>query len=261
MTKRVLILVLSTDKPPYGGLFRTSVDTWDSQEVEGVETLFYFARPDFNPAYHIAATEQQNGKALFTSSDDDFWSMGKKTLAAFEYALVQREFDFIFRANASLYCDKAGLLNYAQDKPTGNLALGVVADCGVSKGERFSFLWGPGFMLSRDVVQKLVANQAYWDHTLTDDNAISRLLTQLEIPLDNRGSMASVAKSERGYEFVYYENGVSGGASMQSLDTLREQLPGQFCFRVKCDADRSQDLRLMRELQEVFAVDKPKRVG
>lgn len=244
--KRVLILVLSTDKDFYGSLYRCSRQTWDVEEIEGVETVFYFAR------YCALEVDPSDPKVLRVDCDDNFFAMGHKTLGAFEWALQHRTFDYIFRGNASLFINKPGLLRYVQEQPETGLALGVVADCGQFEGETYSFLWGPSYLLSRDVVEKVVANQAFWDHRLMDDNAISRLLTQLQIPLDNRGSMASVAQNERGYEFVYYEGGVSGGASMQSLDTLREKLPGQFCFRVKCDADRSQDLRLMKELHEVL---------
>lgn len=240
--KRVLIFVLSTDKPPYGRLAETSRETWDAVDVDGVETVFYFARSD----------KPSTDKVLYTASDDDFYGMGRKTLCAFEWALANRSFDYIFRANASLFINKPGLLNYVQEQPATGLALGVVADCGQYEGERFSFLWGPSYLLSRDVVEKVVANQAFWDHRLMDDNAISRLLTSLNIPLDNRGSMASVAMKDGGYEFVYYENGASGGATLASLTELRERLPGQFCFRVKDDANRENDLRLMRELDEVF---------
>jgi hypothetical protein len=236
--------VLSTDKPPYGRLAQTSRETWDAKDVEGVETIFYFAKSN-QPSTH---------KTLFTTSDDDFYSMGKKTLSAFEDALAHRKFDYIFRANASLYVDKLGLRKYVQNKPETNLAMGVVADCGHFEGERYSFLWGPSFLLSRDVVERIVANQAFWDHRLMDDNAISRLLTQLGVPLDNRGSMASVALKNGAYEFMYYENGVAGGVTMQSLSQLREWLPNQFAFRVKDDANRENDVRLMKELHVVFNV-------
>lgn len=235
--------MLSTDKPPYGRLAQTSRETWDAKDVEGVETIFYFAHSDKPSTF----------KMLYASSDDDFYSMGKKTLCAFEDALAYRKFDYIFRANASLFVNKPGLLRYVQNKPETGLALGVVANCGHFEGERYSFLWGPSFLLSRDVVEKIVANQAFWDHRLMDDNAISRLLTQLEVPLDNRGSMASVALKNGGYEFIYYENGVAGGVTMQSLSDLREWLPNQFAFRVKTDSDREIDIRLMKELNAVFA--------
>lgn len=235
--KRVLILVLSTDKPPYDKLYEASRQTWDSHEVDGVKTIFYFARSSRSGL-------RKEGKCLYTDSDDDFFSMGKKTLFAFEWALANREFDYIFRANASLYIDKAGLAKYCLDKPEHNLALGVIAPG--------PFLWGPSYMLSRDVVQKVVENKDQWDHTKMDDVAISRLLQDVGIPLDNRGSMASVALKNGGYEFTYYENGSGGGAFMADLADLPRRLPDQFAFRVKDDANRENDVRLMKELHEVF---------
>lgn len=243
--KRVLILVLSTDKPPYDTLYRASTETWDSEEVEGVETIFYFARTNY-------ATNSP--RVLFTDSDDDFFSMGRKTLAAFKYALENREFDYIFRANASLFVNKPGLLRYVQDRPTENLALGVVADCGNFEGDKHSFLWGPSYLLSRDVVEKVVEQQGHWKHRAMDDNAISMLLRDIGIPLDNRGSMASIALRNGGYEFTYYENGAGGFVKMDDLRDVTRRLPGQFAFRVKDDANRENDVRLMHELKEAFKV-------
>lgn len=239
--KKVLILVLSTEKEWYGRLAETSQATWDSVEVEGVETIFYFAK----------SNQPSTDKILFTDSDDDFWSMGKKTLAAFAYALANRKFDYIFRANASLYVDKAGLLEYVQDKPGHGLALGILGP-GSHNEKQFLYLWGPGYLLSRDIVQLVVDNREQWDHSVTDDNAISLLLHQLNVPLDNRGSMASIALRNGGYEFVFYGEGHGGGVTMKSLAELREQLPDQFAFRVKDDTNRENDVRLMKKLHEVF---------
>lgn len=239
--KRVLILVLSTEMQFYKRLAETSRDTWDSVEVAGVETIFYFAR-----------SEQPNtDKILFTDAGDDFFDMGRKTLAAFTYALSNRTFDYVFRANASLYVEKIGLLRYVQDKPETNLALGVLAP-GTYNGEQFLYLWGPGYLLSRDVVKLIVDNREQWDHAVTDDNAISILLNKFNVPLDNRGSMASIALTSHGYEFVYYENGAGGGATMKGLSELRQRLPDQFAFRVKTDNDRQVDITLMKELHAVF---------
>lgn len=241
--KRVLILVLSTEKDFYGNLYRASVDTWDREEIKGVETIFYFGR----------STQPSTDKVLFTPVDDDYWNMGRKTLSAFEYALAHRQFDYVFRANASLYVNKPGLLRYVQDKPETGLALGVVADCGKFKDETFPFMWGPSYLLSRDVVGKVVANRDLWKHDITDDLSISYLLRQIDVPLDNRGSMASIALKNGGYEFVYYENGAGGGAFMTDLAELPQRLPDQFAFRVKDDADRNNDIRLMRELHAAFS--------
>lgn len=240
--KRVLILVLSTDKDWYGRLAETSRATWDAEEVEGVETVFYFAHSD----------KPSTDKYLYTTSDDEFHSMGKKTLCAFEYALANRQFDYVFRANASLYVDKKGLLRYVQDKPETGLALGVIA-AGSHKDEKFPYMWGPSYLLSEDIVQKVVDNAALWDHTMMDDLALSHLLRALEVPLDNKGSMASIALNGQGYEFVHYENGAGGGATMKDLSELPARLPNQFAFRVKDDANRDNDVRLMNELHAAFS--------
>lgn len=235
---KVLILVLSTEKDWYGRLAETSQATWDSVEVEGVETIFYFGRSD----------KPSTDKILYTDVEDDFHNMGRKTLAAFEYALAHREFDYVFRANASLYVDKAGLAKYCLDKPEQDLALGVLAPA----ENNTHFLWGPSYLLSRDVVQKVTDNKEQWDHNVMDDVAISRLLNSIKVPLDNRGSMASIALKNGGYEFTYYENSASGGAFMTALGDLPQRLPYQFAFRVKDDSNRENDIRLMTELHEVF---------
>lgn len=241
--KRVLILVLSTDQQWYGRLAETSMQTWDAHDVEGVETIFYFGRTGGRPGTRTT---------LNCDCDDGFFDMGRKTLAAFEYALAMRHFDYIFRANASLYVHKPGLLQYVQDKPETGLALGVVADCGNFEGDKHSFMWGPSYLLSRDVVKQVVLHKDKWKHGAMDDNAISMLLRDIGIPLDNRASMASLAIQDGRYSSVYYEGGVSGGASAESLSEIVSVLPGQFAFRVKDDANRENDIRLMRELDAVF---------
>lgn len=240
--KRVLILVLSTEKDWYARLAETSRATWDAEEVEGVETIFYFGASD----------RPSTDKLLFTNVADDFFNMGRKTLAAFEYALANREFDYVFRANASLYVDKAGLAKYCLNKPEQDLALGVVADCGNFEGEIFPFLWGPSFLLSRDVVQKVVDNAAQWNHRAMEDNAISLVLRALGIPLDNRGSMASIALRNGGYECIYYEEGKGGAVFLNELEGIQRRLPNQFAFRVKDDSNRENDCELMRELCDAF---------
>lgn len=244
MSKRVLILVLSTDMREvqgngpeyhYKALADTQMATWDSVEVEGVETIFYFAN----------ANGRTGDNVLCCATPDGFFNMGHKTLAAFEYALDYRKFDYVFRANASLYVHKPGLLRYIQNQPETNLALGVGAP---HNGN--IFLWGPGYLLSRDVVQKVVDAKAGFDHTQMDDVALSMLLDTLGIPLDNRGSLCSVALGKNGYDLMFYQDGHTGGAHLANLAEVKEL--DQFAFRTKCDSDRAVDIRLMRELHEVF---------
>lgn len=243
INKRVLILILSTETadvqgngPPfhYKALMETSCATWDAEEVEGVETVFYFGRSE----------KPSTDKILFTPVGDGFFDMGRKTLAAFEYALAHRRFDYIFRGNSSLYIDKPGLLRYAQNQPETNLALGVLAP-----GEHGTeFMWGPGYMLSRDVAQKVVANQQFWDHRDMDDVAISNLLRGIDVPLDNRGSLASLAIKGEGRQCIFYENGSGGAVYAPTMKEVVAAVPNQFAFRVKDDNNRNNDILLMHEI-------------
>lgn len=237
--KRVLILVLSTERDFYGRLAETSRATWDAEEVEGVETIFYFG----------SSSKPSTDKFFYTDSDDEFHSMGKKTLCAFGHALANREWDYVFRANASLYVHKPGLLRYAQNWREHGLALGVLAP-GSRNGEQFDYMWGPGYMLSRDIVQLVCDNRELWDHTMMDDNAISYLLHGLDIPLDNRGSLASLAIQEGGRQCTFYENGSGGAVFAATMKEVVALIPNQFAFRCKTDSDRTIDIQLMRELQE-----------
>lgn len=243
--KSVLILVLSTDMRDVQGtgpeyhyktLADTQMATWDSVEVEGVKTIFYFAN----------ANGRTGDNVLCCATADGFFDMGRKTIAAFEYALANRTFDYVFRANASLYVHKPGLLHYIQSQPETKLALGVGAP---HNGK--TFLWGPGYLLSRDVVQKVVDAKAGFDHTQMDDVALSQLLDTLGIPLDNRGSLCSIAITGEKYQATFYENGFAGAAEFRDLAHIKT-LQDQFAFRVKTDSDRTVDIRLMRELHAVF---------
>lgn len=246
--KRVLILVLSTEMSGVQGngpayhyrtLAELSRATWDREDVDGVETIFYFGRTGKEATFKI----------LYTAAEDEgLQNMGHKTIAALRYAIANRKFDYIFLANSSLYVNKAKLLAYVQEQPNWGLAQGVCAP----EGE-FHFLWGPARLLSRDVVEAVVAHRDLWNHALMDDNALSRVLREIGIPLDCAGSMTSVALTPDGrYDLLAYENGHGGGMTVPDLKSVPVNLPNQFCFRVKTDANRSNDLRFMKELDEAF---------
>lgn len=219
--KTVLILVLSTDKDWYWSLMEASRDTWDAEEVEEVETIFYFGRSD----------KQSTDKLLFLDVDDGFFDMGKKELAAFQYALANRQFDYAFLANASLYVDKLWLRDYIQDKPDTNLALGVCTEY-----KPLPFLWGPARLLSRDVIEKLVENQGLWDHSLMEDVALSHVLHALNVPLDGHGTMATIAEEPNG----------------EILTTYYGDHDKPFCYRVKQDGRRDRDIAVMHALKKTF---------
>jgi hypothetical protein len=133
--------------------------------VPDVETLFYFG----------ARRTRLDGHDLRLAVPDDFEHIGEKTLACFEYLLEQVEFDLVFRTNASSYVDLPNLRSYvaAQASLRGFYAghLGATFD-------GLTFASGSGYFLSRDLLEMVVENRESWDHSLLDDVALARVLSE-----------------------------------------------------------------------------------
>jgi len=99
MSKKVLILVISSDFEPYSTMIHTSKSTWDSLQIANCETIFYCSAND-NPG----ATNHDN--VMYFDVPNDLYSMGHKNLAMYAWALNNKDFDFVCRVNASHYVDK-----------------------------------------------------------------------------------------------------------------------------------------------------------
>ena len=112
--KTCLILVIGCDLEPWRVMAETSQQTWDSVDVKGTETIYYFGRP----------VKDNTDKAIYFDIEEDYYSMFEKMLCAFEWALQNKEFDFVARVNSSCYCDKKKLIEYVQTLPDENVLAG-----------------------------------------------------------------------------------------------------------------------------------------
>ena len=227
--KKVLILVLSANFPPYYKMRRTSERTWNSIKVEDVETVFYFGNPLPLP--------QEEG-CLYLNIDEGYNNLGKKTLMAFEWALKNKEFDYIARVNSSTYVDKKELLNYVKGFPDDKVFAGlkVIATP--------PWMWGPAFIISKDKVRNLVGLKNHLDASLMEDMGISFLMNSLNCPYI-QGKLVSIDKLSTGWQAICY----GGGESFNFTDWEDiKKTKGQFFFRVKCDADRNIDEFVMNQL-------------
>lgn len=236
--KKVLIMVMSSDKQPWKPLGEASMKTWDTIHVNGVETVFYAGCPKNGG---ISGSSEQ----LYLLEPDTLTNGGKITVHAFEWALQRKDFDYILRVNASTFVNKKLVFDYVQDKPETNLYMGVGAPYSLPQKD-FLYAWGPHYLLSKDVVQLIVDNKDKWNHGLMDDVALGLLMNDLGIPLNNKGSMASIDAKNK--TFLSYNNNDSGGGSYTDLSELAH-LP---LIRVKQDYDRTEDIRLMHELFNVI---------
>jgi len=228
--KKVLILVLSHLSPPYASLMRVSRETWDSVDIDGVQTIFYLGKVEF-PA---------DPKVLTTSAEDTFFNMGRKDLDAFQWAIDNSDFDFIARVNSSCYVNKKMLLEYCQTLPTENMMSGV--ECAHQSGG--TYLWGgTQYIISRDAIQKILDHKDKWNHELMEDEAMCLVSKEAGIDWHKAMRSCSIDKANNGWTLISY-----GGKSVSFKEFSELKDDEHVFFRVKYDSDRKKDLWIMREL-------------
>jgi len=233
--KKVLILVLSSDFSPYSEMIRTSQSTWDSIGVAGCETFFYCSQND-NPG------TSNHDNVMYFDVPNDLYSMGHKNLAMFEWALQNKEFDYVCRLNASHFCDKKLLVEYVQTLPETNLFAGAKVN------ESPEWLWGgTGFIVSKDVIEKLVQHGNQWQHDKMEDRAISYLATELAIPFYEESKACSIDVKGDAWQCISY---CGKSIDFSDFNALKEL--GHIIYRVKQDGHRYMDTFIMNELFKNF---------
>ena len=228
--KKVLILVLSADFPPYDKMIQTSKATWDSIEVEGCKTHFYCCASD--------SIDHKEG-VVYLDVRNGFYEMGYKNIAMFEWILKNEDFDYVARVNASCYVDKKNLMEYVQDLPAENVFAGIVVK------EQYSQEWcwgGMQFIISRDVIQLMVDGQREWDHTKMEDVAMSFLVNKFEVPFTNAKG-CSIDKTDNGWMCLSYNDKSFEFTDFNDLKKVKHHF-----YRVKQDGKRWVDEFLMHQL-------------
>lgn len=225
--KRTLVLVLGALVPPYPSLIRTLKRTWAARDLAGVDVLFYYG----------GAELARHGRDLHLPVSDRYWDAGRKTLKAFEYSLARCDFDFVFRTNCSTYVDLPNLRDHVQSYVeatrvyAGAVDRQSVVDEATGRREYFQLAYGFGYLLSRDLVELVVEKQDEWDHSLTDDFALGKLLTR-----------AGVTPT------------LTPHAVVDHIGNARRIDTSQFLFRCKTDSsNRRGDIDVLLAIDDRFA--------
>jgi len=164
---KILILVLTyLDNDIYSLFYEKQNETWNSINVDGVETFF-----------NINGGEKKEIKGHFIINDlpETVPNEGYKIINCFEKTL-DWDYDYIFHTNSSSYVDKKLLYDWLVDKPRTNFYSGLR---GHYMGH--SFASGSGFAISKDVVKLILENQSKWEHGYADDATLGILLSNLGI--------------------------------------------------------------------------------
>lgn len=142
---KVLIMVLSSMKPPYDKIYEAQKETWDSFMVDGVETHYYFG-DDYNMMHHA-----------FKLALKEIWD---------------KDWDFIFRTNSSTYVRKDKLKQFIDTlNPLDNIFEGAMGGQMVS---------GTGILLSRSTA-KIVKDRLNKRPYPSEDCKIAEILVSAGI--------------------------------------------------------------------------------
>jgi hypothetical protein len=155
-------------------------------------------------------------------------TVGARTLSAFEFVLRDRSWDYLWRANVSNYVYAPCLLSMIEALPKKSLAAGVINYFG-----NVPYLSGAGYLLSRDVVERVIENTRFWNNTYLDDVALGSLLLDLNITLlpIERLSISDVSQLDQ---------------------YSRSELANYPSFRCNGLHDRNQDILIMKRLNQTL---------
>lgn len=174
---KVLILVQAFKNGPYVEVTDLQKKTWDSVKSEDTRTIFYMA--DFNTETHFEGNNLYIREVPYTPYG----------YIHFLKALIQClkfEWDFVFKTNTNTYVDKNELVKLAGTLPKEKYVAGHPYWKQFGEDQKDSndptqldeFVWGDGYILSRDVAIKLVEMYAVNPTAIhvTDDVGITYAL-------------------------------------------------------------------------------------
>lgn len=165
---KILILVLSYNDNggKYSEFYKMQNDTWDSIQVENIETFYYFGESSENKI---------SGKNIFVNSPESYENCTPKTIEAFKL-LSDKDFDVLFRTNSSSYVDKKLLYEFIKDKVHDDLYMGIH---GVYNN--ILYAGGSGYFISRKVFDLILEKNTDIDQRYIDDVALGEFLSNHNI--------------------------------------------------------------------------------
>jgi hypothetical protein len=174
MRKKVLVLVISSDTYPSVRNRKIIEKTWLIDSPENIEVFFY-------KAGHKTEVSKQNEITLAVGKSSK--DISEKNIMAFEYALENFDFDFLFRTTTTSYVKLDELNSFIErnHKESKYLYCGRVMETNDLSNNKQTFVSGAGILFTRDTIKKIIENKKKLDYRLWDDVGLGKLLKKLGI--------------------------------------------------------------------------------
>lgn len=146
MNKKILIMVLSYNHPPFDALMKAQKQTWGlvASQDDDVIVIYYYGGGFGDYRLH--------GNDLMVKAKDDYYYMAGKFKKALEFVHENLTgYDIMFRTNSSSYVNIDRLKERVKDMPSE----GVYEGWEIETNEGFSMVSGAGIFMTPDVAKIL----------------------------------------------------------------------------------------------------------
>lgn len=229
---KVLILVQSIEIKEYPELIKKQKETWDSIEVPDMKTIFYYQDPEKDALI---------GQDMYIKSNTSMYFMFNTFIEALKRSL-QFEWDFVFRTDNSTYVYKPLLKEILDEiEPKAYYAGSSYTGKVSKKISRFSFKWGEGIVLSRDLVEFLVnvyGNIIPSIYFGADDVQLGKALYKVVEPKD---LLVSIYNKDEPMiiNHVYRCKPLYGGISLDNQKEIMDTIHNFLTSKKKKEEDRA----------------------
>lgn len=214
MENKVIVLVLGCNAEPYIKMQDKQKQTWFNNS-HGIESFHYMGSD---------TADRVQDSNIYLKCNDSLKEVFRKTILAFKFLLDNNySFTHIYRTNSSSYVNLDKLFEYVSTVSDTNFYGGLRGNI-----KDISFASGSGFLISRDLVKRLVDNMDTFDFTQLDDIGISKF-----IYIQNKIPITEIIRVDIPNETV--------------LNTInKENVSRSFHYRVKSEtSDRTFDTKSM----------------
>ena len=162
---KILILVLSykDNGGIYDKFYETQKLTWDSELIEGVQTLYYYGECESNEII---------GDKINLNCPEGIHNTQRKMKMSFDM-VKNFDFDYLVRTNSSSYVDKKMLYKKLSSSPKEKFVSAVIGN-----HNGLEYPSGAFFILSRDIFDNIVntENSLNLDGHFVDDVCLGEFL-------------------------------------------------------------------------------------